>query len=35
VGSGQWWTVVLAQAVPMHTPVRFIIYPWTATVTQG
>jgi hypothetical protein len=25
----------LAQAFPVCTPVRFVIYPWIATVTQG
>ena len=27
--------VPLARAFPVHTPVRFVIDPWIATVTQG
>ena len=26
---------MMARAFPVHTPVRFAIYPWVATVTQG
>jgi len=33
-GRAVWVGASLAQAFPVCTPVRFIIYPWIATVTM-